>query len=101
MKTTNELISTLDQKAVEVLKRKLLAGEISPEMFKGILKRQMIKQQEQVQSNWFRNAIKTFFRNMGGTLQNSRGAVRIKSQTKAAPSLSIEEMLSLARRRRI
>ena len=98
---TANLTSSLDPRGVEVLKRKLIAGEISPELFKGILKRQLGKQLDREQSRWFRNAVKSVFHNMAEALQNARGAIRVASQTQAQPSLSKEEMFSLARRRRL
>lgn len=101
MKMTADLTSTLDPRGVAVLKRKLIAGEISPDLFKGVLKRQLVKQYDRRQSNWFLNGIKSFFHDMTETLQNARGAIRLASQVEAQPSLSKEEMLSLVRQRRL
>ncbi len=38
------LSATLDPRGLRILKRKLLAGEISSQVFKEVLKRQMVKQ---------------------------------------------------------
>ena len=38
------LSSTLDPRGLRILKRKLKSGEISPQVFKEVLKRQMVKQ---------------------------------------------------------
>ena len=101
MKITSDLTSSLDPRGIEVLKRKLIAGEISPELFKGVLRRQFAKQLNRQQSRWFRNSIKSFFQNITETLQNARGSIRIASQAQAQPSLNKEEMISLVRQRRL
>ena len=101
MNTATELTSSLDPRAVEVLKRKVIAGEISPELFKNVLRRQFIKQIDKKQSRWFLNLMKYTFSCMSGALQNTRGAIRITSHAQAQPSLSKDEMISIVRRRRL
>lgn len=101
MDETLNLISTLDARGVEVLKRKMLEGKISPELFKKVLKRQMVKKKEKTDSRWFINAVKSIFGNMASALQNPRGAIRVAAQTQVQPSLTREEMISLVLPRRI
>jgi hypothetical protein len=101
MDTTLNLISTLDPKGVEVLKRKLLEGKISPDLFKGVLKRQMVKKREQTDAKWIINTVKSIFDNMSSALQNPRGAIRLATQTETQPSLSRDELISLVLPRRI
>ncbi|MFQ5483294.1 MAG: hypothetical protein ACE5ER_11115, partial [Nitrospinaceae bacterium] len=40
---SQRLSSMLDPRGLQVLKKKLIAGQISPQVFKEVLKRQMVK----------------------------------------------------------
>ena len=92
------LSAMLDPRGVRILKRKLLAGEITPRVFKEVLKRQMVKQALQRRS---------FSRpeRWADLIAAARGRFQPDAMESTAPfkpgPLDMEELFSLSRIRRM
>ncbi len=81
MKNETSLESLLDPRGVRVLKRKLETGEISPEQFKQILKRQMLKKLGIIRNEPPRNpfgGVSKFFRRKLDSMKNTFSMLRFR-----------------------
>jgi len=93
------LRAQLDPRGLRVLKKRLLAGEITPKVYKDILKRQMVKQ-------YFQNYVPPLTRfkdHMKGTI---RSGFRLKSNQQGVasgefPRIELEELFAMHRSKRI
>lgn len=91
---SNGLSSQLDPRGLRILKRKLASGEISSQVFKEVIKRQMVKQALKqpatgCKNSWFR--ILESARSLFGRAANDDPMVY-----QAGP-LDMEELFTLAR----
>lgn len=99
MSVNADMKSFLDPRGVNVLKKKLIAGEISPKLFKEVLKRQMLKQYYQRHSRSMGALMKSLFRNLAKIVQQRRDARQDNRQ--AQPTLDMDEMFGMVRSRRL
>ncbi|MBI5427176.1 MAG: hypothetical protein HZA02_02730 [Nitrospinae bacterium] len=97
MDANANMISLLDPRGVEVLKRKLVAGEISRETFKAVLKRQMLKRYYERRTFGFSRIMKGLARQMARNLQSNQNN---GNGGEAQPTLDMDELFGMVRSRR-
>lgn len=98
MDANANMISLLDPRGVEVLKQKLVAGEISRETFKAVLKRQMLKRYYERRAFGFSRIMKGLARQMARNLRKSKE--RDGNGGEAQPTLDMDELFGMVRSRR-